>query len=35
LDFSAIQTFLNGGSVFSIARENMPDDTSVAAVFRY
>lgn len=35
LDFSAIQTFLNGGSVFSIAREKMPDDTSVAAVFRY
>jgi hypothetical protein len=35
LDFSVIQTFLNGGSVFSIAREKMPDDTSVAAVFRY
>jgi len=35
LDFSAIQTFLNGGKVFSLDREKMPDDTPIAAVFRY
>jgi len=35
LDFSAIQTFLNGGAVFSVDRGKMPDDTSIAAVFRY
>ncbi len=35
LDFSAIQTFLNGGNVFSLPREKMPDDTPIAAVFRY
>lgn len=35
LDFSAIQTFLNGGTVFSLAQEKMPDDTPIAAVFRY
>ncbi|HYA15732.1 MAG TPA: hypothetical protein VEF33_15460 [Syntrophales bacterium] len=35
LDFSAIQTFLNGGDVFSLPREKMPDNTPIAAVFRY
>jgi hypothetical protein len=35
LDFCAIQTFLNGGDVFSLPREKMPDDTPIAAVFRY
>jgi len=35
LDFSAIQTFLNGGVVFSLPREKMPDDAPIAAVFRY
>lgn len=35
LDFSAIQTFLNGGTVFSLPSEKMPDAASIAAVFRY
>lgn len=35
LDFSAIQTLLNGGTVYSLPREKMPDDKPIAAVFRY
>lgn len=35
LDFSAIQTLLNGGIVFSLPLEKMPDDAPIAAVFRY
>jgi len=35
IDFSAIQAFLNGGDVYSLPREKMPDDTPMAAVFRY
>jgi hypothetical protein len=35
LDFTAVQTFLNGGRVFALERERMPDEASVAAVFRY
>jgi len=35
LDFSAIQTLLNGGTVFSLPSEKMPDDAPIAAVFRY
>lgn len=35
LDFSAIQTFLNGGIVFSLPSEKMPDGAPIAAVFRY
>ncbi|MGZ3595802.1 MAG: baeRF3 domain-containing protein [Syntrophales bacterium] len=35
LDFSAIQTLLNGGTVFSLPQEKMPDDKPIAAVFRY
>ncbi|HUH66849.1 MAG TPA: hypothetical protein VLZ07_10490 [Syntrophales bacterium] len=35
VDFSAIQTLLTGGSVFSLAQERMPDDKPVTAVFRY
>jgi hypothetical protein len=35
LDFSAIQTLLNGGTVFSLPQEEMPDDKPIAAVFRY
>jgi hypothetical protein len=34
-DFSAIQTLLNGGTVFSLPSEKMPDDAPIAAVFRY
>jgi hypothetical protein len=35
LDFAAIQTFLNGGTVFAVVPENVPDDRHVAAIFRY
>jgi len=35
LDFIAIFTLLNGGVVFAIAPEQMPDNEKVAAVFRY
>jgi hypothetical protein len=35
LDFSAIQTLLNGGTVYSLPQNKMPDDKPIAAVFRY
>jgi hypothetical protein len=35
LDFAAIHTILNGGVVFAVAPEQMPDKANVAAVFRY
>jgi hypothetical protein len=35
LDLAAIQPFLNGGKVFTLPAEKMPDATSIAAVFRY
>jgi hypothetical protein len=35
LDFAAIHTLLNGGVVFAVAPEQMPDKANVAAVFRY
>jgi hypothetical protein len=35
LDFAAIHTLLNGGVVFAVAPEQMPDRANVAAVFRY
>jgi len=35
LDSSAIRTLLNGGTVFSVPQEKMPDDKPIAAVFRY
>lgn len=35
LDLAAIQAFLNGGAVFALAREKMPDGALLAAVFRY
>jgi hypothetical protein len=35
LDFAAIHTLLNGGVVFAVALEQMPDKANVAAVFRY
>ncbi|MBI4633519.1 MAG: hypothetical protein HY742_06490 [Deltaproteobacteria bacterium] len=35
LDFAAIHTFLNGGTVFPLAQEKIPDNTPLAAVFRY
>ncbi|TVP59943.1 MAG: hypothetical protein EA343_18715 [Nodularia sp. (in: Bacteria)] len=35
LDFAAIQTFINGGKVYTIDSEQMPNGTPVAAIFRY
>jgi hypothetical protein len=34
-EFAALQTLLNGGTVYVVESERMPDDTSFAAVFRY
>ncbi|MGD8255015.1 MAG: hypothetical protein PVF48_11530 [Syntrophobacterales bacterium] len=35
LDFAAIQTLINGGSVYAVEQDKMPTDSSVAAFFRY
>ncbi|MBD2612027.1 MAG: hypothetical protein FWK04_25005 [Nostoc sp. GBBB01] len=35
LDFAATQTILNGGIVYAVESADMPDDTPLAAVFRY
>lgn len=35
LDFAAIHTLLHGGTVYAVSPEEMPDETPVAAVFRY
>ena len=35
LEFTAIQTLLNGGTVYVVEPEKMPDTGSLAAVFRY
>ena len=35
LEFTAIQTLLNGGTVYAVETEKMPDTGSLAAVFRY
>ncbi|MCE5283737.1 MAG: hypothetical protein LLG93_16730 [Deltaproteobacteria bacterium] len=35
LEIAAIQTFLNGGSVFILSPERMPDASDLIAVFRY
>jgi hypothetical protein len=35
LDFSAIRTLLNDGTVYALSAEEMPESTSIAAVFRY
>jgi hypothetical protein len=35
LEVAAIQTFLNGGTVFILSPEKMPDTGDLAAVFRY
>jgi len=34
-DLAAIQTFVNGGSVFALPPENIPDGMAMAAVLRY
>jgi len=35
LDFAAIQTLINGGSVYAVEQDKMPTDSPVAAFFRY
>jgi hypothetical protein len=35
LEFAAIQTLLNGGTVYVVDPEKMPDTESLAVVFRY
>jgi hypothetical protein len=35
LDFAAIQTMLNGGTVFAVRQEEIPGGALVAALFRY
>ncbi len=35
LDFAAVHAFLNGGTVYALKPEEMPGETSVAALFRY
>jgi len=35
LDLAALQTILNGGKVFALAPEEMPDHADIAAIFRY
>lgn len=35
LDLAAVQTFLQGGTVYTLASEDMPDAVPVAAIYRY
>ena len=35
LDAAAIQTLINGGIVYAVKPEKMPDEAAIAAVFRY
>lgn len=35
LDFAAVHTFLNGGMVYALKPEEMPDETPLTALFRY
>ena len=35
LDFAVVQTLLNKGTVYALPQEEMPDGTSLAALFRY
>lgn len=35
LDFAEIHTLLNGGTVYAVDPEKVPDDTPAAAIFRY
>jgi hypothetical protein len=35
LDFAAIQTLLNRGTVYALTQEKMPENLPIAAVFRY
>lgn len=35
LDFAAFHTLLNGGTVYAVEAEKLPDETPAAAIFRY
>ncbi len=35
LDFAAVHTLLNGGAVYTVEQEELPNNVSVAAIFRY
>ena len=35
LDFAAIHTLLNGGTVYAVEPEKVPDEAPAAAIFRY
>ena len=35
LEVAAVQTFLNGGTLFMLPQERMPDPHGMSAVFRY
>jgi hypothetical protein len=35
LDFAAVHTFLNGGTVYAVEPEKVPDEAPLAAMFRY
>lgn len=35
IDLAAVQTFLNGGTVFAVAQQEVPDGQAMAAIFRY
>jgi hypothetical protein len=35
MDFAAIHTVLNGGTVYAVEPEKVPGDAPLAAVFRY
>jgi hypothetical protein len=35
LDFAAVHTLLNGGTVYTVEQEELPDNTPIAAIFRY
>jgi hypothetical protein len=35
MDFAAVHTFLNGGTVYAVEPDHVPDDAPLAAVFRF
>ena len=35
LDFAAVHTLINGGTIYAVTRERMPDTTTTAAIYRY
>jgi hypothetical protein len=35
LDFAAVHTYLNGGTVYALKPEEMPDQTTLAVLFRF